>query len=148
MHKSAQPDASVVRGMIQRALATDRSGKLLHRLDCVLMVALGRSCSEVADWIGVDRRTIERWVHAAYVSGMAGLVEVHVGGRPPTFTSTQMEGVWPVLKASPQAFGYPESQWTGKRLALHLAKHLGITMSVRTCQRLIARQGAGRAAAR
>lgn len=148
MHKSAQLDASVVRGMIQHALATERSGLLLHRLDCVLMVAQGRSCSEVANWIGVDRRTIERWVHAAYLSGMAGLVEVHAGGRPATFTSAQMEGVWPVLQASPGAFGYPESRWTGKRLARHLAMHLGIAMSVRTCQRLIAQQGAGKARAR
>ena len=148
MHKSAQLDASVVRGMIQQALATDRSGKLLHRLDCVLMVAQGHRCSEVADWIGVDRRTIERWVHAAYVNGIDGLVEVHAGGRPATFTPAQMESVWPVLQASPQAFGYPESQWTGKRLARHLANRHGITMSVRTCQRLIARQGAGKAAAR
>ena len=50
MHKSAQVDASVVRGMIQLALATERSGLLLHRLDSVLMVAQGRSCSEVANW--------------------------------------------------------------------------------------------------
>ena len=134
--------------MIQHALATDRSGKLLHRLDCVLMVAQGRPCSEVADWIGVDRRTIERWVHAAYVSGIDGLVEVHAGGRPAAFTPAQMEGVWPDLQASPRAFGYPESHWTGKRLARHLAKHHGITLSVRTCQRLIARQGAGKARAR
>ena len=148
MHKSAQLDASVVRGMIQHALATDRSGKLLHRLDCVLMVAQGRSCSEVAAWIGVDRRTIARWVHAAYVSGMAGLVEVHAGGRPATFTSAQMERVASVLQASPRAFGYPESRWTGKRLARHLSMQHGFAMSVRTCQRLIARQGPGTTAAR
>ena len=147
MHKSAQVDASVVRGLIQLALATDRSGHLLHRLDCVLMVAQGRRCSEVADWIGVDRRTIERWVHAAYVSGIDGLVEVHAGGRPATFTPAQMQSVWPDLQASPRAFGYPELQWTGKRLALHLARHHGITMSVRTCQRLIARQRTGMAGA-
>ena len=114
------------------------------------MVAQGRSCSEVAAWIGVDRRTVERWAHAAYVSGMAGLVEVHAGGRPATFSpaQAQMESVWPDLQASPQAFGYPESLWTGKRLAQHLTKRHGITMSVRTCQRLIARQGAGKARAR
>ena len=148
MHKSAQLDARVVRGMIQRALATERSGLLLHRLDCVLMVAQGRSCSEVANWIGVDRRTIERWVHAAYVSGMAGLVEVHAGGRPATFTQAQMQSVWPDLQASPRAFGYPESRWTGKRLALHLAKRHGIAMSVRTCQRLISLRREGRAGLR
>ena len=143
MHKSAQVDASVVRGMIQLALATERSGLLLHRLDSVLMVAQGRSCSEVADWIGVDRRTVERWVHAAFVSGMDGLVEVHAGGRPATFSPALMQSVWPDLQASPRAFGYPESRWTGKRLALHLAKRHSIALSVRTCQRLIARQGAG-----
>lgn len=148
MHKSAQLDARVVRGMIQRALATERSGLLLHRLDCVLMVAQGRSCSEVANWIGVDRRTIERWVHAAYLNGIDGLVEVHAGGRPATFTPAQMQNVWPDLQASPRAFGYPELQWTGKRLAQHLARHHGIAMSARTCQRLIARQGAGKARAR
>lgn len=128
-----------MREMIRTALARAESGRLLHRLDCVLLVAEGRSLCEVADWFDVDRRTIQRWVHAAYSEGIDGLVEHHNGGRPSKLTSEQEQSIWLVLQASPNAYGYSDRQWTGKRLALHLDKHHAVTMSVRTCQRMIAR---------
>lgn len=129
--------------MIRTALANGESGHLLHRLDCVLLVAAGRCLNEVADLFGVDRRTIQRWVHAAYSDGIDGLVEHHNGGRPAKLSSEQEQSIRLVLQASPGACGYPDQQWTGKRLALHLDKHHDVTMSVRTCQRMILRSRDG-----
>ena len=132
-----------VRGMIRAALANAEREHLLHRLHCVLLVAAGRSRSEVAEWFEVDRRTIQRWVHAAYVLGIEGLIDHHNGGRPATMTCQQLEWIRVDLQASPRASGYPDRAWTGKRLALHLAKCYDLNMSVRSCQRLIARSRAG-----
>ena len=55
----------------------------------------------------------------------------------------QEQSIRLVLQASLGACGYPDQQWTGKRLALHLDKHHDVTMSVRTCQRMILRSRDG-----
>lgn len=141
MHKSCVINAENVREMIRSALHSANDAHLLHRLDGVLLVAEGRSCGEVAGWFGVDRRTVERWVRAAGARGVDGLVDHHHGGRPAKVSSAQMQGVRLALLAPPSVYGYPDRQWTGKRLALHLARQLGLEMSVRNCQRMIAGGG-------
>lgn len=153
--RHAQPlDAANVRRLIGLALAghgadhpTGRdAGQLLHRLDGVLLVAEGRSCQEVGHWFGVDRRTVQRWVHhtamQAATQGLPGLASTqhgtHHGGRPKALDAQQLQRIQQDLLASPALHGYPEAHWSGKRLALHLQQHCGVVLSVRSCQRLIA----------
>lgn len=139
MHKNCVSDAAQVRDMIRGALHGRPDAQWLHRLDGVLLVAEGRSCSEVAGWFGVNRRTVERWIHSAAAQGMAGLADHPHGGRPARLSNAQLQALAPDLLASPAALGYPDRQWNGKRLALHLAGRYGLVVSVRSCQRLIAR---------
>lgn len=121
--------------MIGEALASGDGAQLVHRLDCVLLVAQGRSCGEVADWFGMDRRTVQRWVHNAYVHGLQGLALAHRGGRPSTLGVDEMAGVELDLQAPPARFGYAQVRWSGKLLARHLSSRYRIEMAVRTCQR-------------
>lgn len=132
--------AAYVRWMIQLALKRVRGGELLRRLDAVLLVAEGRTVCEVAEWFSVNHRTLERWVHAAYLRGVDGLVEHHCGGRPAKLA--QINGIWQDLRSPPNLFGYHDRRWSGKRLALHLDKYYRIKMSVRNCQRIISRSRA------
>ncbi len=140
MHKFRQAkDPSIVGDLIRAALAGGQGALLMHRLDVALLVAKGRSVDEVADWFGIGRRSVQRWVHEAYLHGMDGLKEHRRDGRPPSLTLEQAMTTFRDLMSSPGAFGYPDRRWTGKRLALHLERCVGITISVRTCQRIIAR---------
>ena len=129
--------------MVCVALASSEAACLMHRLDCVLLVAGGRSAHEVAQWLGVGERSVQRWIRAVGTSGVAGLVEHHRGGRPPTLTPAQMQTIKRDLQAKPGDFGYPDSRWTGKRLALHLDRCHAIGTSVRHCQRMIADSRSG-----
>lgn len=58
---------------------------------CVLLIAEGRSCYEVARWFGGDPRTIERWVHALELHGIEGLREHHAGERPAKLAAEQAQ---------------------------------------------------------
>lgn len=138
MRKSCVNNGDRLREMIRSALHSAKDAHLLHRLDGVLLVAEGRSCGEVARWFGVNRRTVERWIHADYAQGMSGLAEHHPGGRPARLSIAQLQEVGRVLLAPPAVLGYPDRRWTGKRLALHLARHYGLALGIRSCQRLIA----------
>jgi transposase len=124
--------------LIHGATATSAAAQAVHRLDCVLLVAEGRSCAEVAEWFGVDKRTIERWVHAAYAQGIDGLAEHPHGGRPKKLSAAEVQSIWAGLLMPPSACGYQDAEWTGKRLALHIEKCHAIKLSVRSCQRMIA----------
>lgn len=138
MVNAAKLDGAQARDMIRVALACARSGPVLHRLDAVLLVAEGQPCGEVARLFGVDRRTVERWVHAAYVGGVDALAEHHHGGRPGRLSADQTAELQALLRAPPSACGYGGARWCGKRLASHVAKIWGVSLSVRTCQRLMA----------
>jgi transposase len=133
--------------MIHGATAASAAAQAVHRLDCVLLVAEGRSCLEVAEWFGVDKRTIERWVHAAYGQGIDGLIDLPHGGRPKKLSAAEVQSIWLGLQSPPSACGYRDPAWTGKRLAMHIEKCHGIQLSVRSCQRMLAscRTGAPRA---
>jgi transposase len=138
MRKSGVLSGDEVLELIRKALQGG-DVRLLHHLDVVLLVASGRSCCEVANWFGVNRRTVERWVHAADVQVADGLAKQQQrSGRPPRLSGEQGQEIGLALLAAPCMYGYPERRWTGKRLALHLAVHYGLGLSVRSCQRLIA----------
>jgi transposase len=132
-------NANWVRELLQASIKTSFEQRFLHRLHCVLLVAEGRSCYEVARWFGEDARTIERWVHALEAHGEEGLRERHSGGRPARLAGEQKQHLLLDLQKPPRACGYPESRWSGKRLAQHVAERYGIKLSTRQCQRMMHR---------
>jgi transposase len=79
-------------------------------LHCVLLIAEGRSCYEVARWFGEDPRTIERWVHALDEYGIEGLREHHAGGRPTKLADEHLQHLALDLQKPPSACGYPEQR--------------------------------------
>ena len=131
-----------VRELIHCSVKTSFEQRFLHRLHCVLLIAEGRSCYEVARWFGEDPRTIERWVHALDEHGVEGLREHHAGGRPTKLSRDQVQRLALDLQEPPCFCGYPERQWSGKRLAQHLDGCYGIKLSPRQCQRMICRRRA------
>lgn len=138
MRGSVRLPAHEVRAMIGASMDGSEAAQLLHRLDAVLLVSAGCSCRQVAAWFGLDRRTVQRWVHNAGADGLSGLAEGHGGGRRSALTAQRLEDLRGELQAAPSALGYPGSKWSGKRLALHLSIRYGVSLSVRSCQRLIA----------
>jgi transposase len=131
--------------MIRAVMPVADTARLLHRLHCLLLLAEGHSCSEVADWFDINRRTVERWVRAARTRGVDGLAEHHAGGRPQKLHGAQAQRIWLDLQGSPREYGFGDKRWTGKRLALHLERCFGLQMSVRSCQRVILRSSAAQA---
>lgn len=140
MVKARAISARQVREMISQALAGGAGGQVLHRLDAVLLVAEAMPCQHVAELFGVNRRTIERWVSAFDSGGPSALNRPHLrAGRPGKLSAEQCLSIKRDLQSSPGECGYPDRTWCGKRLARHVAQRHAVTLSERTCQRLIAR---------
>lgn len=144
MHKLNLSSARSVRELIHASVTASCEQRFLLRLCCVLLIAEGRGCYEVARWFGEDPRTIERWVHALDEHGVEGLREHHVGGRPAKLSGDQVQRLALDLQKPPHISGYPKREWSGKLLTQHLEGYYGIKLSARQCQRMLRRlAGAG-----
>lgn len=143
MHKLSVSNAKSVRNLIHAAAAASCEQRYLHRLHGVLLVATGRSCYEVSRWFGENPRTVERWVHAFDTLGVEGLREHHAYGRPARLAGEQVQRLAHDLQNPPRLAGYPEREWSGKRVAQHLERCYGIKLGARQCQRIMRRLAGG-----
>ena len=139
MRKLSVSSSKWVRGVIHASVKNSCEQRFLLRLCCVLLIAEGCSCYEVARWFGEDPRTIERWVHALHGHGVEGLREHYAGGRPAKLTGEQAQRLAVDLQKPPLLSGYPGREWSGKLLTQHLAESYGIKLSARQCQRMLRR---------
>jgi transposase len=132
-------DVEIMRLAVQQEIARSEDSRYDHRLHGILLVSQGLSCYRVAEWLGEDPRTIQRWVHRFETDGFAGLQEGERPGRPVRLTEAQVEAVGRDLRRSPRTWGYQQNLWDGKLLAHHLAKAYGVDLGTRQGQRLFHR---------
>lgn len=77
----------------------------------------GYTNDEVADFLGVNPRSVRRWYAAFQDRGACGLAAQRASGRPPKLTSTQEKIIRRWLNESPADFGFATELWTAPRLA-------------------------------
>src|SRR5207302_11033876 len=98
-----------------------------RRLLAVQRVCEGYPIEEVADFLGVHRTTVSRWVAAFRAQGTTGLSGRAAPGRPPKLTTTQEKIVWRWLADNPTEHGFPTELWTAARLGHLIEEEFGIT---------------------
>jgi len=90
-------------------------------------VLQGYSQVEVAAFLGVDPRSVRRWVAAHRAGGDAALAAKPHPGRPPKLTADQTAVVLAWFRRKPSAFGYDTDLWTARRVAEQIRRHFGVT---------------------
>jgi len=111
--------------------------RFLHRLHCVLLVARGCSCYQVAKWFSEHPRTVERWVKNYNDFSIEGLKDEQKSGRPTRLSDGQRQLLQNDLLKEPDTIGYAQNVWDGKLLRKHLELRYDVEFSVRHCQRLL-----------
>lgn len=122
--------------VIQHEILRSEESRYDHRLHGVLMVSRGMSCGEVAQWLGQDATTVERWVKRFNTDGCDALREGEHTGRIKRLTTDQWDETKRVLRQNPRELGYTQNLWDGKLLSHHLCVSYGVTIGVRQCQRM------------
>jgi transposase len=102
-----------------------------RRLLAVQRVSEGYSSEEVAEFLGVDPRSVRRWVAAYRQGGTQGLLARPASGRPPKLTTTQEKIVWRWLADSPTEHGFETELWTAARLGQLIQQEFGIRLNPR-----------------
>lgn len=95
----------------------------------VLLRARGVHPGDVAETLGVTRRSVERWVKAYRANGVAGLRERTRPGRRRRIDEAQRRLITEVALKGPRAFGYLKNEWSIRLLSRHLTRELGIEVS-------------------
>lgn len=141
MRKLGISDAEIMRLAVQQEIARSEDSRYDHRLHGILLVSQGLGCYQVADWLGENPRTIQRWVHRFESRGFAGLQEGERSGRPRRLSEAQLAAVDRDLRRHPRTLGYTQNLWDGKLLAHHLAQAYSVKLGARQCQRMFHRWG-------
>jgi transposase len=137
VHRLQPPSAEALRATLATEVHRSSELRVIHRLHAVLLVSVGCSCYQVADWFGEDPRSVERWIHAYEQQGLDGLRDQHRAGRQSRLMPEQLRQLRVELGVDPDQAGYAQARWSGKLLAQHLERHYGLELSQRQCQRLL-----------
>lgn len=88
-----------------------------RRLRAIALLTQGLLPHEVAERLGVDRRSVRRWKRAYRRKGPEGVKAQPASGRPPKLTARQRRLLVRWILQGPQAFGFRTTLWTCQRIA-------------------------------
>jgi len=96
---------------------------------------------EVAQRLGVDRRSVRRWKAAVRRGGPSALAARPASGRPPKLARRLRPRLEKLLLAGAEAAGYTQDLWTCPRVAQLIAREFGVGYHVAHVGRLLRRLG-------
>jgi transposase len=120
-------------------IASEGSPSLSRHARIILARQEGRSLTEIAHVLDVDRATVRRWLLRFERDGMRGLVHASTGkSRKRKFNDTVRDAVARIAMASPAAFGETFAHWSLRRLRAYVLRR-GIVrdMSVEGLRQLL-----------
>lgn len=86
----------------------------------------GYSQDEVARFLGVHVRSVQRWVASFRCQGSKGLAAKPAPGRPAKLSARQERIVLGWLAKSPTAFGFANELWTARRVGQLIEQKFGV----------------------
>jgi transposase len=84
-----------------------------------------------ARFLGVDPRSVRRWMQTYRHGGLEALQTKGHPGRPPKLDAEQTAAVLSWFQHSPTAFGYDTDLWTARRVTDLIVKQFGIAFNSR-----------------
>lgn len=103
---------------------------LVKRVTALLGLARGEAVDAVATSVGVGRSTVYGWLRAFLLAGAAGLRVQWKGGRPAKLTPTQRQRLATIVKAGPEAAGFPTGCWHALLIQHVIWGEFGVTYNV------------------
>ena len=114
--------------------------KMRDRLQIVLLAPRGRKHQDIARDLGLNRRSVQRWLNAYLERGLAGLAPRKAKGKEPGIPASLADEIKRWVIAGPAGQGLDRANWTHEELADHLFKTHGLKTSRsamhRFCQKI------------
>jgi transposase len=102
-----------------------------RRLLAVQRVTAGYTAAEVAEFLGVDPRSVRRWIAAYREGGGQALPPRPASGRPPKLSVIQEKIAPRWLAESPRHHGFETELWTAAPFGQSIREEFGIALNHR-----------------
>lgn len=127
---------------LQQALARVEGKKPTMRLLAAIAYKNGVTQTELADWYGVQRRTIYSWLKRLEDPRIENAVrDAHRSGRPRKLTDEQRSSLEQTLHEPPEPSGDDAVVWTPELVRRYVRDRFGIDYSLPSCRRLMKEAG-------
>jgi transposase len=124
------------RRSLRRQLKETRDARVYRRTLALLEHAQGTPVTKVAESLGVDRRSVHRWIESfVQSSDPSSLCERPRPGRPRLWSPDCARRLEELLKVSPESLGFFAVNWTVPLLRESLVESMGQLFSDDTIRR-------------
>jgi transposase len=120
---------------LEELFQTTNDRKFRDRLQIVLMAHRGRPRQDIAQDLGVHRRSVTRWLNAYGDGGLDALRPRQAKGNKPKIPADLADEIRRWVIDGPAKQGLDRANWTHEELADHLKKAKGIQTSRSAVQR-------------
>lgn len=114
------------------------------RLLVAIAHANGVSQTDLAEWIGVERKTVYNWLvrfRESPEDPVAAARDEDRPGRPSKLSETARTDLQEQVRRSPRESGHDRATWTPALLQEHVEDVYGVTYSLGSCRRLLCEAG-------
>lgn len=133
-------DISIER--LQRALDNVEQKKPAQRLIAAIAYKNGISQTELAEWYGVQRRTIYNWLKRLEHDPIEQAVrDANRSGRPRKLNDQQQTQLEKSLQEPPTEAGYDDPTWTPALVQQYIDDQFDVDYSRPSCRRLLRETG-------
>jgi len=128
-----------IANQIRSYLEKNSEAKFIHRLQVILLFAESedKSCDSLGALFGNSPRSISNWLKRVNQTGdIESLRSKPSSGRPSRLTEKQKDEIRMALQELPEKLNINGKRWNGSNLSSYISRHYGISLKVRSCQRL------------
>lgn len=122
---------------LQKAVKSDSCPYFREHALILLLLNDGKTHKEVAALIGCGVRTVDYWFVHGDADNLDSLRDKRAQGNYQKATGEYINLLMEVVEKEPAYFGYEFGNWSGERLANHLAKSTGIQLSSSQVRRIL-----------
>lgn len=127
---------------LQQALNEVERKKPTQRLLAAIAYKNGVTQTELAEWYGVQRRTIYSWLKRLKSEPLEqAVIDAHRSGRPRKLTDDQQQELEHTLHQPPTEIGVDAPAWTPALLKEYLRDTFRVEYSRPSCRRLMKEAG-------
>ncbi len=127
---------------LQAALDAVEGKKPTQRLLAAIAYKNGVTQTELAEWYGVERRTIYSWLTRLDAASLEQAVyDSHRSGRPRKLSGEQQEILERTVREPPTDVGYEELAWTPALLQNWIQETYDVEYSIPSCRRFLKESG-------
>jgi transposase len=104
------------------------SVRLVERATILHLAAEGQTVPQIAEAMGLNEKTVRKWLKRFEQDGLAGLEDAPRSGAPSRYTAENKARVLQAARTRPSELGLPYGSWTFERLAVYVREQLGLPM--------------------